>query len=60
MAPWKKTSLASVAVAPAQAAAQTGGLATGFYSGYAAGKTAGDGLDGVIAGATAAYYKYNH
>ncbi len=60
VAPWKKTSLAAATVTPAQAAAQSGGLATGFYSGYAAGKAAGDGLDGVIAGATAAYYKYNH
>jgi hypothetical protein len=59
VAPWKKTSLATVTV-PSKAAAQSGGLATGFYSGFAAGKKAGDGLEGVIAGATAAYYKFHH
>ena len=57
VAPWHKTSLS---VSPETATARKGGLATGFYSGYAAGKAAGDGLDGVISGATAAYYKYYH
>jgi hypothetical protein len=59
VAPWKKTSLAAATVSPAKAAARNGGLATGFYTGYAAGKHAGDGLEGVIAGATAAYYKFH-
>jgi len=35
-------------------------MGTGFYSGYEAGKRKGQGLDGVIAGATAAYYKFHH
>jgi len=60
VAPWKKTSLSQVIVSPAKAASRNGGLATGFYSGYSAGHKSGDGLDGVIAGATAAYYKFNH
>jgi hypothetical protein len=35
-------------------------MATGFYAGYTAGKAKGRGLDGVIAGAAAAYYKFHH
>eukprot|EP00283_Hemiselmis_rufescens_P006893 CAMPEP_0173422496 /NCGR_PEP_ID=MMETSP1357-20121228/3180_1 /TAXON_ID=77926 /ORGANISM="Hemiselmis rufescens, Strain PCC563" /LENGTH=72 /DNA_ID=CAMNT_0014385525 /DNA_START=1296 /DNA_END=1514 /DNA_ORIENTATION=+ len=42
----------------AEGAKQDGsGLASGYYAGYAAGKKAGRGISGVIAGATAAYYK---
>lgn len=45
---------------PRQAPAGKGGMGTGFYAGYEAGKRKGQGLDGVIAGAAAAYYKFHH
>eukprot|EP00290_Baffinella_frigidus_P032287 CAMPEP_0180270508 /NCGR_PEP_ID=MMETSP0988-20121125/3223_1 /TAXON_ID=697907 /ORGANISM="non described non described, Strain CCMP2293" /LENGTH=73 /DNA_ID=CAMNT_0022241465 /DNA_START=65 /DNA_END=283 /DNA_ORIENTATION=- len=56
--PWKRvTSLAGpVSSAPTAAPAGKGGMGTGFYAGYEAGKRKGQGLDGVIAGAAAAYY----
>eukprot|EP00293_Proteomonas_sulcata_P017339 CAMPEP_0184310270 /NCGR_PEP_ID=MMETSP1049-20130417/26751_1 /TAXON_ID=77928 /ORGANISM="Proteomonas sulcata, Strain CCMP704" /LENGTH=77 /DNA_ID=CAMNT_0026624117 /DNA_START=179 /DNA_END=412 /DNA_ORIENTATION=+ len=60
-APWQKvTTLAAAQPSAHEAAVNEGGLATGYYAGFSAGKKAGSGLDGVIAGATAAYYKFHH